>query len=359
LTIVTNQTDLAALGTRLAGAAAIGLDTEFLRERTYRAQLCLLQIADAQGPVCVDPLALPQLAGLGAPLGTSGPLKIMHASRQDIEVLIPVVGVVAPVFDTQIAAALAGFPAQIGYADLVRRVLGHELSKAHTRTDWSTRPLADEQIAYALDDVRHLLALREHLASKLEQLGRSAWLAEELARLADPAGYTVEPDQAWLRIRGLRGLDPARERLARELAAWRERRAVERNRPRGWILDDGPLREIILRVPRSASELATIAEIPASVVKHCGGDILERVRAAEVPDTLPAFNLRSRPDPIKAAAVKRLSSTHQSVALALGLSPEVLATRRELELLAEGRRDVPVLQGWRRTILGERLLAAL
>ena len=159
-TIVTNQTELDALVERLAGATAIGLDTEFLRERTYRAQLCLLQIADAKGPVCVDPLALPQLATLAALLGTAGPPKVMHASRQDIEVLMPAVGVVAPVFDTQIAAALAGFPAQVGYAELVRRILGHELSKAHTRTDWSTRPLAAEQIAYALDDVRHLLALR-------------------------------------------------------------------------------------------------------------------------------------------------------------------------------------------------------
>jgi len=358
-TIVTNQTELDALVERLAGATAIGLDTEFLRERTYRAQLCLLQIADAKGPVCVDPLALPQLATLAALLGTAGPPKVMHASRQDIEVLMPAVGVVAPVFDTQIAAALAGFPAQVGYAELVRRILGHELSKAHTRTDWSTRPLAAEQIAYALDDVRHLLALRDHLASRLEELGRGAWLAEELARLADPAGYSLAPDQAWLRIRGLRGLDPARERLARELAAWRERRAIERNRPRGWILDDGPLREIVLRVPRSVEELGAVPEIPASVVKHCGVDILERVRAAEVPDPLPPVNLRARPDPIRAAAVKRLSTVHQAVAAGLSLSPEVLATRRDLELLAEGRRDVSVLQGWRRAIIGERLLAAL
>ncbi len=174
-----------------------------------------------------------------------------------------------PVFDTQIAAALTGLPAQVGYAELVRRLIGRELAKTHTRTDWSRRPLSPEQIEYALDDVRYLLPMKAMLEEQLQKLGRLEWLAEELAALDDTRSFTAEPEQAWLRVKGLRGLDDARNRLARELAAWRERRAIERNRPRGWILDDTALREIVLHVPRSIEALSAIAELPAGVVKHC------------------------------------------------------------------------------------------
>ncbi|HXA92124.1 MAG TPA: ribonuclease D [Steroidobacteraceae bacterium] len=357
--IVTNQADLEQLALRLASAEAIGLDTEFLRERTYRAELCLLQIADPAGPLCVDPLALENLEALVPVLGAAQPLKVMHASRQDIEVLFPAVGALQGIFDTQIAAALTGLPAQIGYGELVKRLLGRELSKAHTRTDWSRRPLSGEQLSYALDDVRYLLPLRAHLTAQIAQLGRTGWLAEELHALADPRGYAVEPEQAWLRIKGLRGLDPARARVARALAAWRERRAIERNRPRGWILEDATLREIVVRVPRSLTELAAIADMPAAVVKHCGTEILDSIRSADVPEALAPVVLRARPDPRKAALVKHLSAIHQAVAAELHLSPEVLATRRDLEQLADGERAVPVLGGWRREVIGERLLAAL
>jgi len=357
--MITDRDALEALADRLQHAPAIALDTEFMRERTYRAELCLLQVADAQEAVCVDPLAIADLAVLRAPLGNPLSEKVMHACRQDIEVLLPAVGLVMPVFDTQIAAGLAGMPAQIGYADLVRRVTGHELSKAHTRTDWSRRPLSAEQLDYALDDVRYLLPLREHLIAELSRLGRMSWLQQELAALQDARDYSVDPDQAWLRIRALKGLDPDRARLARSLAAWRERRADERNRPRGWILDDAVLREIVFRVPRSMEELAGLPDMQPGFVKHSGGEILELIAGAAMPAVLPRVNPRGAPDPQKTALVKKLATLHQSVASELNLSPEVLATRRDLEQLAEGRQDGAVLCGWRREVIGERLLAAL
>ncbi len=358
-TLITDPDGLGALAARLEGARAVALDTEFLRERTYRAELCLLQLADAERPVCIDPLAIADLQALAPLAGARETVKVMHASRQDIEVLLPALGLVQPVFDTQIAAALVGLPAQIGYAELVRRRLGIELEKAHTRADWSARPLAPELISYALDDVRYLLPLAEQLTTELDRLGRSTWLAEELAALADPGAYQVEPDEAWLRVKGLRGLDEARVRLARELAAWRERRAIARNRPRGWILDDAALREIVLGAPRSLAELAATPGVPPAVVKHCGTEILDRVRAADLPRELPTVNLRGRPDRTKAALLEKLSAIHRAAAADLSLSPEVLATRRDLERLVEGRRDGPLLKGWRRAALGERLLASL
>ncbi len=349
-------TDLAA---RLAPHASIGLDTEFLRERTYRAELCLIQVSAADDALCIDPIAVTDLGALAGPLTSAGIVKVMHASRQDLEVLLPAVGLVRPVFDTQIAAALAGFAAQVGYAELVRRLLGVELSKAHTRTDWSRRPLSPEQIEYALDDVRHLVPLRLALEERLEKLGRLAWLAEELEGLADARSLATEPEEAWRRVKGLRGLDPARERLARELAAWRERRAIERNRPRGWILDDAALREVIVRVPRSHAALEAIEEVPAGVLRHCGEELLACIAAAKVPDPAPALDLRQRPDPLKGALAKKLSALNQAIATELGISPEVLATRRDLERLAEGGGDIAALRGWRRPVIGEKLLAAL
>ena len=349
-------TELAA---RLATQTTIGLDTEFLRERTYRAQLCLLQLSAGEDATCVDPIASTSLGALAGPLTAAGVVKVMHASRQDLEVLLPVLGLVRPVFDTQIAAALAGFAAQVGYAELARRLLGIELPKAHTRADWSRRPLSPEQIEYALDDVRHLVPLKLSLEERLEKLGRSAWLAEELAALADPRSLATDPEEAWRRLKGLGNLDPGRERLARELAAWRERRAMERNRPRGWILDDAGLRELIARVPRSLAALEAIAEVPAGVVRHCGQELLACIAAAKVPDPPPALATRQRPDPVKSALARKLAGVNQAVATELGISPEVLATRRDLERLTEGSQDIAALRGWRRAVVGERLLAAL
>jgi ribonuclease D len=357
--IITTAQDLTRLATRLAAADAFAVDTEFLRERTYRAELCLIQVATRDIAACVDPLLLHDLSALARPLTMGPAVKVMHACRQDLEVLYPVAGVVGPLFDTQIAASLAGAPAQVGYADLVRRLLGCDLAKAHTRTDWSSRPLSPEQIEYALDDVRYLLPLKVHLEGQIERLGRTAWLEEELAALATAGNFSVDPQQAWLRVKGLHGLDAARSRLLQEIAAWRERRAIERNRPRGWILEEGLLREIVLRVPRTREELAVIADLPPNVLKHCGEEILACVQAAGISDPPPPLDPRVRPDPAKTALVRKLAELNQSIALELAMSPEVLTTRRELEQLADGRRDLPVLQGWRRSVVGERLVAGL
>jgi ribonuclease D len=358
-TTVTTAPALAETCARLSAQPRIGLDTEFLRERTYHARLCLVQLASPAEAVCVDPLALPALAPLAALLAAAGTLKVMHASRQDLEVLYPLAGLTRPVFDTQIAARLAGFPAQVGYAELARRLLRRELAKSHTRTDWSRRPLSREQIEYALDDVRYLLPIATELEERLAQLGRLAWLTEELAALEETRSFVTEPDAAWERLRGLRGLDPGRERLARELAAWRERRALEHDRPRGWILEDGALREIVLRVPRTAAQLAAIPDLPAGVVKHSGTELLACVAAAGIPDPAPPAPGRPQSDPQRNALVRKLGGISQAVAAELNLVPEVLATRRDLEQLADGRRDGALLRGWRRSVLGERLLAAL
>ncbi|HEY6125589.1 MAG TPA: ribonuclease D [Steroidobacteraceae bacterium] len=350
---------LTAFARQAASAPVLALDTEFMREKTYRAELCLVQIATGDGAACIDPLASPDLSVLTPLLGATGGVKIMHAARQDLEVLYPAVGMVQPVFDTQIAAALAGHPSQVGYGELVRRLLGVELAKAHTRADWSRRPLSAAEQEYALDDVRHLAALRASLLETLAAKGRVAWLDEELAGLANPDALRVAPEEAWKKIKGLPALDPQRHELAQALGAWRERRAAERNRPRGWILDDVSLREIVLRLPRSTESLLALPEMQESVVRKCGEELLALVADARIGDPPPPLPRRERPDPAHLALVKRLADVATDVAKGLEINAEVLATRRELEKLAAGKRDVSLLRGWRKDILGEKLLAAL
>jgi ribonuclease D len=359
--LTTPITDSAALASAVAALAhhtALGLDTEFMRDRTYYAQLCLLQLGSTDLAVCVDPLALESLEPLRPLMAAPRSCKIVHAARQDLEVLAPVVGAVHNVFDTQVAAALVGFSAQVGYADLVREVLGVTLHKSQTRTDWSRRPLSAAQIDYALDDVRHLPQLRDQLGERLERLGRSTWFEEEMAQIGSES-FVIDPEQAWLRIRAFADLDPDRQRLARLLAGWRERRAIASNRPRGWILPDPALRDIVFQLPRDRVELERIRELPEGIREKSGAQLLELISAAAVPDPPAPLPQRRRPDPEQLDRVARLADTTRRIGTALGVAPEILATRRDMERLAGGARDVALLSGWRREAIGAELLKAL
>jgi ribonuclease D len=355
---ITTASELAAAAGALGAGATLGLDTEFMRERTYYAQLCLLQLAGNGHALCVDTLALEDLAALRPLMAAGTPCKILHAARQDLEVLAPVVGTLNNIFDTQVAAALIGLPAQIGYADLVSELTGVHLHKSETRTDWSRRPLSAAQLDYALDDVRHLLPLRDQLSERLDKLGRLGWFAEEMRELGAES-FVIDPQQAWRRIRSFADLDGDRQRLAQALCAWREQRAISANRPRGWILPDAAVRDLVFQVPRSRAALAQLRELPEGICQNSGAQLLELIAAAAVPDPPPPLPPRRRPDPERLAAVARLSETTRRTAQQLSLAPELLATRREMEQLVNGERNSSALSGWRREVIGTALLGAL
>lgn len=357
--VIRDKDGLQHLCALLESAGTIGIDTEFLRERTYYAQLCLLQLGFAQGAHCVDTLALRDLGALRPVFSQPVPVKVLHAARQDLEVLWPAAGRLAGLFDTQVAAALVGLPAQIGYGDLVHRVLDRTLHKAETRTDWSRRPLSTAQIEYALDDVRYLLPLRDRLQERLGELGRWSWFEQEMAELESIATFENDPLQAWRRYKGFHELDPGRQRLVEGLCAWRERRAIASDKPRSWILPDAALRDIVLRVPRTLPELARTAEMAEGIVNNSGGQILEIVDAAGLPQQLPPLPPRQRPDPESTAAIRKLAAIARRIGEELGLAPEILATRRDLERIVAGRRDTNALKGWRRDVIGAALLDGL
>ena len=345
---------------RLDPALRWAIDTEFVRERTYHARLCLVQAAVGPELLLVDPLRIGDEDLLRRFLLASTAPRVVHAARQDVEVLLPLTGdPLAPLLDTQLAAALLGFPAQVGYGDLVRQVLGVELRKGHARTDWAARPLKLEQLEYAADDVRYLHAVAEELESRLDAAGRLEWLVEDCAQLSDPGLYATVPAEAWRRIKGLDRMRPEERAVACALACWRETKAMQRNLPRGWVLPDDALRDVARLRPDSAAGLRRVPSLPGGPTYRLADELLEQVRqaaAAPPPDMPPAAD---RLTPEQQQAVRRLQSIVQAAAEDSGISGEVLATRRDLTAMVRGARDVPPLAGWRRDVVGERLLAAL
>ena len=359
-TLITTAEQLAAAVFRMRGATRLALDTEFMRERTYYPQLCLVQVATDADCVLVDPLNGLDLTELLELLAESGRVKVVHAARQDLEVLYLAGGrVPLPVFDTQIAAALVGLAPQIGYAELVARQLGHSIDKGQTRTDWSRRPLTAEQLAYAADDVHHLLELHTSLLAELQKRGRQHWLDEDASAFADETLYRTEPADAWRRMKGIGRLKPTERAIARAVARWREERAIASDKPRGWILPDEALFAIAALAPRSLDELATVRALQPAVHRKRGEELLALINAArETTDDLAAADLPGRRlEPGENALVARLIDEVRAEAARLGISAELLATRRDVEALVLGTADPAILRGWRRGAIGERLLA--
>jgi ribonuclease D len=348
---------------RLRGADRLALDTEFMRESTYHPQLCLVQIGTESDCCLIDPLAGLDLAPLHELLRDRTRPKILHAARQDLEVLQLAGGSVpGPLFDTQVAAALLGFPPQVGYAELVARQLGHSIDKGQTRTDWSRRPLTPAQLAYAADDVRHLLTLHTELQAELAARGRTGWMTEEAAFCEDPALYRTDPALAWRRLKGLNRLQAAEQSTARALAKWREQRAIESNKPRGWILADEALYAIASRAPQSLTALETIPSLPPGVVRKRGEELLALVQSARADESGVPLSAPRRPSPEEMTLAGKLLQIVRDVAAELEIGPEVLATRKDVEAIAFGSSapgDSPLMRGWRRNVVGEKLMAAL
>jgi ribonuclease D len=352
---------LASLAQTLTTNASIGLDTEFLRERTFFPKLCLLQLAAAGSVWCVDTLHSGELEALVPPLTAASPRKVIHAARQDLEAFyLTLKRVISPVFDTQIAAGCVGLKPQIGYAELVKTLLGVELTKGQTRTDWSKRPLSADQLKYAADDVRYLNEIAERLTERLKSLGRERWAAEDCAALADTKLYEPDSERAWRRLRGLNQLPPSAQARARALAVWREQAARGRDLPRGWIVDDAGIFKLAAANPGSREAIAAALSLPRPMNEGLADGLLEALRRSPPDEAADRALVRdSRPTPEQRALIDRLAGVVDAQAAALGVSAEILAPRGELKALALGERDVPSLAGWRRNEVGERLLAAI
>ena len=357
---IEREDELAGLAHALERSGAIGLDTEFMRERTFFPGLCLLQLAAGAQIWCVDTLRCGSLDPLVPALTAPGSPKIIHSARQDLEAFyLNVKRVISPIFDTQIAAGCIGLKPQIGYADLVKTLLDVSLPKGQTRTDWSRRPLTAAQLEYAADDVAYLNEVADRLRERLRALGREQWVIEDCRALEDPSLYEPDPADAWKRLRSLHKLPPAMRARAKVLAVWREKTARQRNLPRGWVLDDEALFRTAESLPPTAAALAATLSARRPMSEALAEDLLGALRdsASGTMDSAPAADLR--PTPEQKAVADRLAGVVDAHAAALAISSEILATRGELKALATGSRDVAALKGWRRAEIGEKLLAAL
>ena len=354
--------ELARFCSRLAAAGWFALDTEFLREKTYYPKLCLLQVATPDSVACIDPLALDSLDPILDLIFDAGITKVMHSARQDMEIFYHLRGAApAPVFDTQIAALLLGYPDQIGYGNLVSEVLDVNLEKLHTRADWSVRPLTRDQIGYAADDVIYLVDVYRNLHARLAERGRLAWLDEDFARLSSDALYNNPPAEAWLRVKGGNRLKGAALAVLQALAGWRESQAQQRDRPRGWILRDDALIEIARHRPASLEELGRIRGLQDAFIRHNGEQVLGLVSTAgkQTPAPFPDAGTRQKLTPEQDALVDVMSAVVRISGIEHALNPAVLATRKQLVRLVCGDPDVDIMHGWRRKLVGERLQALL
>ncbi len=359
--LVDQQSQLDEACAAISRGSLVAVDTEFARTTQFTPRLCLVQISAGAQVFCVDELAGLDTTPLWDILCAGTGLRVFHAAKQDLEVAwVSYQRLPQPLFDTQIAAALIGHPAQIGYAALVKALLGIDVDKTHTRADWSQRPLRPELIAYANTDVIHLPTVHAMLCEQLDRLGRYAWAIEDSERLVDPTLYQNDPDGAWRRLSGLPRMPVAVQLRARRLARWREENAIRADRPRQWILSDRALLDIAQRNPPDETALANCADLPAGVVRRQGTALLaELVVAADELASGTDLTQELRPELIDQAEIKRLGKIVDEVARMLGVVPEILATRKDLAALIRGEPELRPLSGWRKSVIGEPLLAAV
>jgi ribonuclease D len=358
---ITTTKKLAEACARLAKYPFVTVDTEFQRETTYYPKLCIAQIASSDEAVVIDALAdAIDLAPFFALMANEKVIKVFHAARQDIEICWHEAEVIpAPLVDTQVAAMVLGYGDSISYEQLVQRITGDSLDKSHRFTDWTRRPLAEAQLAYAVSDVTHLRDVYIRLAADLDERGRTEWMREEMKILTSPDTYRMEPEHAWERLK-TRVRKPKELAVLIEVAGWREREARNRDVPRGRVLKDDVVGDIAIQAPTTMERLAGLRSLPRGFERSRWGEaIIEAVKRGleRDPKTLPRLE-RAKPMLNGQATVELLKVLLRMTSERHGVAAKVIATVDDLDrIAADDEADVPALHGWRRELFGEKALA--
>ncbi|MGY3589888.1 ribonuclease D [Bradyrhizobium sp. USDA 4341] len=358
--LISTTPDLAAACDRLAKHKVITVDTEFLRETTYYPLLCVVQMASADEAVVVDALAPGiDLKPFFDLMSNEAVLKVFHAARQDIEIVWHLSGTIPhPIFDTQVAAMVLGYGDSIAYDQLVDRVTGHRPDKTHRFTDWSRRPLTEEQLHYAVSDVTHLREVFAALDADLRKRDRSDWVSEEMEILTSPKTYDFHPERAWERLK-TRVRKPRELAVLIEVAAWREQEAQSRDVPRSRVLKDDAVGDIATHAPTSLEKLGNLRSLPKGFERSkWGADIIAAVQRGLARDqaTLPKLE-KPRNNSNGAATVELLKVLLRMTSERHGVASKVIATVDDLEqIAASDEAQVGALHGWRRELFGEAAL---
>jgi ribonuclease D len=358
---ITTTKKLAEACARLAKYPFVTVDTEFQRETTYYPKLCIAQIASSDEAVVVDALAEGiDLKAFYDLMANEQVIKVFHAARQDIEICWHAAEVIpTPLVDTQVAAMVLGYGDSISYEQLVQRITGDSLDKSHRFTDWTRRPLAEAQLAYAVSDVTHLREVYIRLAADLEERGRTEWMREELRVLTSPDTYRMEPEHAWERLK-TRVRKPKELGVLIEVAGWREREARSRDVPRGRVLKDDVVGDIAVQAPTTMERLAGLRSLPRGFERSKWGEaIIEAVKRGleRDPKALPRLE-RAKPMINGQATVELLKVLLRMTSERHGVAAKVIATVDDLDrIAADDEADVPAMSGWRRELFGEKALA--
>ena len=364
--VIADDDALRAFCDALRGAQSVGLDTEFIRERTYVPVLETVQVAAPGRCALIDRRGVGDLAPLAQVLLNPRIEKVLHAAEQDLELLKPAVGgVPAPIFDTQIAAAMLGYGPQLSLNDLLERALGESKRHSESRADWSHRPLPAKLIEYALDDVCSLLAVHDHLRERLVAIGRLEWAREEFHDLEAAAAKPPPDDRRlYTRVRGYSALSRRGLAILRELASWREAEARRLNQPRGRILRDEALVALARRAPTDPNDLGAARWTPARALQVHAQEIVAAVRRGLAADKQ---DLPLKPRPARAAGdgvIELMQAVARKRAEEHQIGVHLLAAREDLARLlgharGEPQPDLPLLHGWRWDLLGRDLVGLL
>lgn len=357
------QADLESFVERAQTSSVLAIDTEFLREKTYYARLCLLQMATDDEVVIVDPFTCTNLKVLAPLFEDESIVKLFHAGRQDLEILLNVVGALPkPIFDTQIAAALLGHTQQIGLGSLVHSVCGVKIKKADSFTDWSQRPLTESQINYAAEDVIYLPEMYRKMTDTLMQKGRLQWLAGDFAELSNPAHYSIDERLRYRKLKHVASLSRRQMAAAREMAAWREIQACKRNLPRKWVLTDEQIVEACKREPQRIDDLFMVRGMRERLTTRDAREVLALMRQAmdASPETWPELEHGGRSEKNVDAQVDLMMCIVRLRSREYNIAVPTLASHDDLVNLARGHKErVEVLRGWRREMIGNELVDLL
>ncbi|KQZ13475.1 MULTISPECIES: ribonuclease D [unclassified Mesorhizobium] len=360
--VITTQDELETAVTALEKSKFVTVDTEFIRETTFWPVLCLIQLAAPGVTALIDPLAPGiDLKPFFKLMANEAVTKVFHAARQDIEIVVHLGDLVPhPVFDTQVAAMVCGFGDSVSYDQLVQKVTGERLDKSSRFTDWRHRPLSDKQLDYALADVTHLIDVYQYLSAELEREDRAHWLNEEMEVLTSRATYDPHPEDAWKRLK-MRLRKPQELAVVQAVAAWREREARERDVPRGRVLKDDAIYEIAQQAPRDVTALGRLRTTPKGWERSATASALLGIinSALDLPkEEMPKLPKNFQPPEGTSAAAELLKVLLRIVAEQEGVATKVLASSDDIDRIAgEGdAAEVPALQGWRRTVFGEKAL---
>ena len=359
--VISTTQDLQTFVTKIKDAKWLAIDTEFLREKTYYAKLCLIQVEADGHRACIDPLSIDDLSVFSELMHNPEIIKVLHAAHQDLEILLEITGKVpAPIFDTQVAASVLGIGDQMGYARLVESMLSVSLAKTQSRTDWSKRPLRDAQLEYAIDDVRYLAQIYPLMIEQLESQNRLNWLDKDFSKATNPETYAANAYERWKKVKGNQVLKRPQLAILRELAAWREERAEQSDRPRKWILSDDILLDMSRQQPSTAEAIKEIRGInPDRSQKHHDTWLSLIKKGKDTPESeWPELARANKPSPNQNALIDLLMLVIQIQAKEHKITAAVIATRKRVaDMVLAG--ETSISDDWRGALVNDEIAAVI